>query len=106
MSKKVASHALKNNDFEVWWSSNDKSPTSSGVGLMIKKSISIYVQKVKESNGRIIYADLFLPHQKIRIINVYINSSMSTEWDRKERLQTENETISIIEEGKKIITVI
>ncbi|CAJ0923763.1 13613_t:CDS:2 [Entrophospora sp. SA101] len=50
MSKKVASHALKNNDFEVWWSSNDKSPTSSGVGLMIKKSISIYVQKVKESN--------------------------------------------------------
>ncbi|CAJ0826013.1 9747_t:CDS:2 [Entrophospora sp. SA101] len=101
MSKKVASHALKNNDFEVWWSSNDKSPTSSGVGLMIKKSISIYVQKVKESNGRIIYADLFLPHQKIRIINVYINSSTSTEWDRKERLQTENETISIIEEGKK-----
>src|SRR5579859_3568530 len=62
----------KTNEYDCFFSNEDQ-PKGSGVGIIIKKSISKYIHNVKKYKGRIIILELLLKGKiKFSIMNVYI----------------------------------
>src|SRR5215471_18302641 len=60
-----------NNDFTL--------PNGLGVGLIISKAYSKYVQKHYGYKGHVIYVDLFMKgHIKLRIIQAYLHANLNS----------------------------
>jgi len=63
-------------NFSSYWSTTIN--THAGVGLLIKRSWSNYVQKTFLENDRFIYVDLYLcGHIKLRIFSIYLHANRS-----------------------------
>ena len=56
--------------YRAYWSFSP-SDRAGGVGLIITSFISKYVQRIHRKDSRFIAIDLFLPNQKLKIVNVY-----------------------------------
>src|SRR5215216_1113456 len=64
-------------NFSSYWSTPIN--THAGVGLLIKRTWSNYVQRTFLENDRLIYVDLFLAgHIKLRVFSIYLHASRST----------------------------
>ena len=62
-----------------WWNCDDKNKDGTGVGIIMDKHTSKFVQKVsgeKDYKGRILYVDLYMKgHSKLRVIQTYIHAN-------------------------------
>ena len=58
--------------FSSWWSSHSISHQKAGVGIILDRCLSIYVQKSTKWNGRLLALDLHIKQHKWKIIVAYI----------------------------------
>jgi len=87
------------NSYSSWWKAQQDHYQGLGVGIMVKKELAKHVTKVFKSKGRIIAVDmLFRGKQKLKIVNVYIESKDA---DQIGRLETLSIIENLIKEGKK-----
>src|SRR5688572_20882643 len=62
----------QNKEYDSWWSIRSQSNQNTGVGILIQKQFSKYVQKVYKISARIIFIDLFFPgRKKLRFFSLY-----------------------------------
>ena len=68
-----STHNFKyNKDYDFWHSPRSSSNICTGVGILIHKDYSKYVQKVYKINPRVIFVDLYFPgKKKLRIFSLY-----------------------------------
>ena len=86
-------------NFSSFWSTTINVHT--GVGILIKRSWSIYVQKTFLDNDRFIYVDLFLAgHIKLRVFSIYLHAKR-TSATKKEHLNLHKIILEHIKDGLK-----
>src|SRR6266498_120223 len=82
-------------NYSAYWNPLSASASSGGVGLIIRKTISKYVQKVTHWKDRILHADLYMAGRRcIKIISVYIPPV--SKHNRALRDETINEILRIL----------
>src|ERR1044071_3442133 len=58
LHSRTAEFIYKNNDsYLSWWNCNNNNQFGSGVELIVKKNLTQFIQAVRGSDGRYIYAD-------------------------------------------------
>ena len=93
-------HNFKHNaEYDSWWSMRSQDNQNTGVGILIQKQFSKYVQKVYKISTRIIFIDLFFPGQKkLRFFSLY--APQRTKQQRLERINFFNKVIQHINNAK------
>ena len=73
LTSTVSKHTYKYEDYHPYWNPMSSSGFSGGVGLLIKKELTTYIQSVKCWKDRILYIDIYLEGRiKLRILITYI----------------------------------
>ena len=86
---------LKN--YTTFFDNNSSAPSGAGVGLLVHNNLAKHIHKVGKYNGRIIYIDFsFKGHNKIRIIQIYLQANIH---DRKDIEQTYKYLSNIVHEA-------
>jgi exonuclease III len=86
-------------NFCAFWSSRIN--TYAGVGILVKRSWAVYIQRTFLDDDRFIYIDLYLAgHIKLRIFCIYLHASLTSE-TKKERLKLHKTIIKHIKDGLK-----
>src|SRR5215216_3530830 len=86
-------------NFCAFWSSRIN--THAGVGILVKRSWAIYIQRTFLDDDRFIYIDLYLAGNiKLRIFCIYLHASQTSD-SKKERLKLHKTIIKHIKDGLK-----
>ena len=86
-----------NPNFISFWSTHIN--TYAGVGILIKRSWAIFVQRTFLDNDRFIYIDLFLAGNiKLRVFSIYLQASVDSA-SKKDRLKLHKTILGHIKEG-------
>jgi exonuclease III len=86
-------------NFLSFWSSRINE--TAGVGILIKRSWAIYVQKTFLDSDRFIYIDLYLPGDlKLRVFSIYLHASQDAT-SKTNRLKLHKVIINHIKDGLK-----
>jgi exonuclease III len=94
---------LESKHYFVYTHNHKDHYTGSGVALIMKKSIKKYIHQIKSIDGRIIYADLYLPQNYIiRIIVAYIPHYSSQTYTREEHTKYRQNLSDIVAEAYKM----
>jgi len=68
----------KNENYIAYFNNDNSNPLGTGVSLIFSKLYARNIHKVEGYKGRLIYADLYFKgNTKLRIIQVYLHSSLS-----------------------------
>lgn len=68
-------YVFRNNDKYTGYFTNDDEWRGSGVGIIVQKKYDNYIFNHQKVDGRLILIDMATKRQKIRIIQIYINSN-------------------------------
>src|SRR5688572_30097263 len=100
LSSKKSRYIMTNNKYyKSWWTGLENSNNTGGVGIAIRRGLHLHVVNVISKMGRLILIDLcFKGTEKMRIINVYINSNETEKIQREELV---NISQNLIQEAKR-----
>jgi exonuclease III len=78
LNTQCSKQLYKMNEYYDAFFSSIPTPNSKGVGLIISKTYSRFIQRVKGHDGRVIYVDMYLKGRiKLRVIQVYLHANLA-----------------------------